>query len=343
MAESISPELFTRDCCGTPCRFALLIHEKELESKLKELIREGGGTTEDHKRPDSCDCRLLIVDPDAIYNKDDGDAFSAKYILDCAEAKKLIGDLSSYRVNKRSNFEEYNPIDILMGKRKWSDLSRTLSAKIRSPRKELVEEEVSDIDDDAVIHAPVRKVSTTSTRSSNIFATAPDKDAPLKDTPENNVTEDKAPPPVLNESKSSSSDFRSKTSKRIKPTEAIKAAVKESALARENNKKVSAWLAKSQKSVNSSKYSQHSLTLSSAKNLTGVRRDREPYTRKEEESILMDIVEYQAYNMLKGNQYWIDCERRAVACKGRRTWQSMKERFRKKVKLHFMIFIIKFL
>ena len=32
-----------------------------------------------------------------------------------------------------------------------------------------------------------------------------------------------------------------------------------------------------------------------------------------------------------GIQYWQQCEQRGQACKGFRSWQSMKERFRKKI------------
>ena len=62
MFESIPLELFTRDCCGNPCRFGLYIHSKELESKVKSTIQAGGGVTENYQKPDKCDCRLIFAD-----------------------------------------------------------------------------------------------------------------------------------------------------------------------------------------------------------------------------------------------------------------------------------------
>ena len=156
--DLIPRQLFTRDCCGNPCIFATDIKDKELQVKIHEWIEMGGGIVENYKKPDSCDCRILLVDPESRFlpKIDDGDVFDANYIKDCVEAKRLLPNVTDYRKNTRTIFEKYDPMEILMGKLKWSDLSRKLSAKIRSPRKgQIVEEENSDIDDEVVLNMPV--------------------------------------------------------------------------------------------------------------------------------------------------------------------------------------------
>lgn len=155
--DSIPHHLFVRDCCGTPCRFALDTEPPNLLQEVEEWIKAGGGKVEDHRKSDCCDCRIHLVDPKSrlLPNKDDGDVFSINYIKDCVEAKKLLENLADYRVNPRSIFENYDPMKMLMGQQKWCELSRKLSAKIRSPTKTLILEEDSDIDDEVTLRAPV--------------------------------------------------------------------------------------------------------------------------------------------------------------------------------------------
>ena len=155
--DSIPHHLFVRDCCGTPCRFALDTELPNLLQDVEERIKAGGGKVEDHRKPDCCDCRIHLVDPKSrlLPNKDDGDVFSINYVKDCVEAKKLLENLVDYRVNPRSIFENYDPMKMLMGRQKWCELSRKLSAKIRSPTKTLILEEDSDIDDEVTLKAPV--------------------------------------------------------------------------------------------------------------------------------------------------------------------------------------------
>ena len=71
--------------------------------------------------------------------KKDQDMYDYKYILDCAEKAKLLPNLGDYRVTSHvpSVFQSYNPLDILLGNLKWSEV----------PRKE-VGEKVSDIEED---------------------------------------------------------------------------------------------------------------------------------------------------------------------------------------------------
>lgn len=53
---------------------------------------------------------------------------------------------------------------------------------------------------------------------------------------------------------------------------------------------------------------------------------RKPYTKEEEEAILKFIVEKEGYTSLRGCHFWETMEAAKVT---ERTWQSMKEHFRK--------------
>ena len=59
-------------------------------------------------------------------------------------------------------------------------------------------------------------------------------------------------------------------------------------------------------------------------------RSYKTYSRKNQEEIVKYLVRFAAYKMVKGNSIWQKLESLNV-CKGERTWQSMKEHFRKKV------------
>ena len=54
------------------------------------------------------------------------------------------------------------------------------------------------------------------------------------------------------------------------------------------------------------------------------------FSRKDQEEIVQYLVRFAAYKMVKGNSIWQKLESMNV-CKGERTWQSMKEHFRKKI------------
>ena len=54
------------------------------------------------------------------------------------------------------------------------------------------------------------------------------------------------------------------------------------------------------------------------------------YSRKNQEEIVKYLVRFAAYKMVKGNSIWQKLESLNI-CKGERTWQSMKEHFKKKI------------
>ena len=65
------------------------------------------------------------------------DFFDANYVINCAARRSLLPDLTSYRVNRVSVYQAYNPVDVLTGKLKWDDILKADCG-----------EKVSDIEDD---------------------------------------------------------------------------------------------------------------------------------------------------------------------------------------------------
>ena len=65
------------------------------------------------------------------------DFFDANYVINCSARRSLLPDLTSYRVNRVSVYQAYNPVDVLTGKRKWDEILKADCG-----------EKVSDIEDD---------------------------------------------------------------------------------------------------------------------------------------------------------------------------------------------------
>ena len=158
----------------------------------------------------------------------------------------------------------------------------------------IVEEEVSDIEDDDVLEQPSNRNQKNRQKKKSTTTTT-----------------------------SSGSDFRS----RVQPSKAIQVAVRERNKELQAKNKVSAWLTSNKRN----KQQINGNGTLGTNSLNGSRLGREPYSDRERRSIIKDIIEQKAYNRLRGVEYWKDCEIKKRACKGERTWQSMKEHFRKKV------------
>ena len=56
--------------------------------------------------------------------KKDQDMFRHEYVLDCVEHQKILPNLRAYKVSSHVTtlLSEYNPLDILQGNLKWSDV-----------------------------------------------------------------------------------------------------------------------------------------------------------------------------------------------------------------------------
>jgi hypothetical protein len=61
-----------------------------------------------------------------------------------------------------------------------------------------------------------------------------------------------------------------------------------------------------------------------------VKPRRRPYTRQEQQKIVDYLVKQDAFAMVGGNRVWQQMEAAGV-CRGGRTWQSMKEHFRRQL------------
>ena len=295
--------IFADELSGEPYEFVVDIDNVESRQKIINAIREHGGTVKESTKLDTN--RISIIDPDTrkVYKRKDGDFFSFKFILDSVAQGEMPESLVPYRVNFRSMYEDYEPMDILLKQLKWSELRKKLSMIVREHSEEV--EEVSDIEDDNVMV----EVQQAKPRSPVKSKTSQDSNPKVPQKP--------------------SSTGNSGSFDCLRVSRNIQVAVKESALEAAAKKKVSAWLSKSAPRTIDNPPAPSIAASFRSFNTTSSARD--PYSKREEESIVRDIVENRAYNKLKGNQYWKECEDRGLACKGRRTWQSMKERFRKKI------------
>ena len=307
MAQNMPEErfsIFADELTGEPYEFVVDIDNIESRQKIINAIKKHGGTVQGSSSPDQS--RISIIDPETrkVYKREDGDFFSYKFILDSVTQGEMPESLVPYRVNFRSMYEDYEPMDVLLKHLKWSELRKKLSMIVREQSEEI--QEVSDIEDDNVM-VEVQQVQPRSPVKSK--ASQGSKDPKVPDKP--------------------ASTGNSGSFERIRVSRNIKAAVQETALEAAAKKKVSAWLSKSAPRTIDNPPAPS--IASSFRSLNTTSNGFNPYTKREEESIVRDIVENRAYNYLKGNHYWKECEDRGVACKGNRTWQSMKERFRKKI------------
>ena len=58
---------------------------------------------------------------------------------------------------------------------------------------------------------------------------------------------------------------------------------------------------------------------------------RHPYSKQEQQQIVDYIISTKSYKFIKGVQLWQEMYKDGSVCKGRRTWQSMKEHFHKQI------------
>ena len=142
-------DLFTDRLSGEPFQFCVDIDDAERRQEIVSDIQDFGGVVLDS--PEGQERRIKIVDPNSrkIYAKEDGDIFSFKFVEECVAQGGLPESLVPYRVNFKSIYEEYEPMDILLGKTKWSDLPKTFSARVRNDDNEDIE--LSDIEDENVL------------------------------------------------------------------------------------------------------------------------------------------------------------------------------------------------
>ena len=219
-------DLFADELSGAPFHFNVDVDDVECRHKIVNAIQKFGGVVTNS--PEDQEHRITLVDPDSrkIYKKENGDIFSFKFIEECAAKSQLPESLVPYRVNFKSIYEEYEPMDILMGRAKWSSLPKTWSGKVRSSANDNSEDiELSDIEDENVL----KEVNEGPNES------------PQKSTKTNKSKEleENSPKKKVSKTSTASSFDCARVSKNIKT------AVRQANAQTEANQKVSAWLSKS--------------------------------------------------------------------------------------------------
>ena len=132
--------IFIQPLSGAPVVFGIG-SGRDLEN-IRMHIWKGGGKIEDPRKiSDSTGHRITLFDPNALIRPKNNEIFNYNYILDCVRDNALKENLIDYRINKKLVFEDYDPIDILLGKKKWTDLKKRISLLDQSGQ----EDECSDI------------------------------------------------------------------------------------------------------------------------------------------------------------------------------------------------------
>ena len=132
--------LFIQPLSGIPITFG--VKSAKIFDSIKALIWKSGGKVEDPEKVlDSGGHRIDLFDPNSIIRPKNKEIFSFQYILDCVQDNELKEDLIEYRLNKKLIFEDYNPMDILLGNKRWDSLSKRISLL----DQHVQEEECSDI------------------------------------------------------------------------------------------------------------------------------------------------------------------------------------------------------
>ena len=230
---------------------------KKIIKKCGGILLKLTNTHKTNRLNISMDHHIILVHPDSIIQKKyEVDVFSYKYIEECYNAHKIQNNpdnnLKQYLVGK-SKFEKYNPLEIMFGSLKWGDLLTRCEVLLErlhqdddnqeNPNAEnsiimkqfwlqfhgqpenskennvpnIIEEEVSDIEDDDVLKQPsVRNQKNRQKKKSTSTTTT------------------------------SGSDFRS----RVQPSKVIQVSAKECTKELQAKNKVSAWLASNKRNKN---------------------------------------------------------------------------------------------
>ena len=134
------PELFIRPD-GLPMAF--LMGHKGLEGKeVKKMVEERGGVV--CLRPTLAyrDNIIRLVVEGEVSLRRDQDIFDHKYVLDCVRDDNILPNLLDYRINSPfSILQHYDPIDILLGYKRWRDIPEVEGDKV-SDIEDFVEDEV---------------------------------------------------------------------------------------------------------------------------------------------------------------------------------------------------------
>ena len=117
--------IFIQPFSGAPVVFGVR-SGRELESIRINIWRGGGKVEDPEKVPDTTGHRITLFDSIAMIRPKDNDIFNYYYIVDCVRDNVLKKNLIDYRINTKLVYEEYDPMDVLLGYKKWEDLNKKL-------------------------------------------------------------------------------------------------------------------------------------------------------------------------------------------------------------------------
>ena len=66
--------------------------------------------------------RLVSPNEWQLKQKNGPDMFTHSYIEHCVAKDEILPNLVDYKANRNSKYKDYDPLDILLGIKKWSDL-----------------------------------------------------------------------------------------------------------------------------------------------------------------------------------------------------------------------------
>ena len=330
---------------GRPCQIILDGLDGQILTTVQKKVMDGGGIIRKKGTADADGNLITFSHKDAFSNQNANvDVFDYKYIEDCFENNKILMNLMDYLVGQ-SKYEKYEPLKIMYWDTKWSDMEKKSKGLIQAVEELQVNEnevEEQNIEEEEE-NVPSENTHLIDDQRKNLPPQGEeisdiDSDDVMKEPSKENwqlrAKNKKQPEASKSESTSTSgSGFR-----KVVPSRNILQAVRERTKEKEAIDKVSAWMTSNKRNIKENRNTATSISTVRADKdtsrisiLNSTKNGRAPYSRKEQESIVTDIVKNSAYNRLRGIEYWKDMEIEKRACGGNRTWQSMKEHFRKKV------------
>ena len=92
--------------------------------RIRQLVVDHGGHLIDPKEMNDDGGAIHVTTPGLPVINPRFDTFSTKFIEDCVEANELMSDVAQYRLNAHSLYEPYDPMDLLQGRLKWTDVRK---------------------------------------------------------------------------------------------------------------------------------------------------------------------------------------------------------------------------
>lgn len=123
MEDQQSQAILFRKHDNTPITF-FMEPTGGVRQKVKKLVESRGGLLLDSLHMAYRENLIQLVKDYEIALKRDYDVFDYKYVENCVASNKILPNLIEYRTNQKSIYIMYNPIDVMLGNKKWSDIER---------------------------------------------------------------------------------------------------------------------------------------------------------------------------------------------------------------------------